>query len=146
VASAKSRRLARERALQCLYGIDFTGYGWREALEQFWDENNVRPTVRQYAERLIQGVCDARDELDTQIVEALDHWTPDRVGRIEWGILRIALFEMRYMQDVPNAVAINEAIEVAKRFAGDEAPRFINGVLDRLRKRIESEARADSAP
>lgn len=145
MSSAKSRRTARERALQCLYGIDFTGYSWREALDGFWDEHNARATVRQYAERLIQGVCDAREELDAQIVGALDHWSPDRVGRIEWAILRIALFEMRYMQDVPNAVAIDEAIEVAKCFGGEEAPRFVNGVLDRLRKRVEAEAAAEQS-
>jgi N utilization substance protein B len=143
VINQRARRLARERALQFLYGLDFTGYEWESTLEGFWDGNNVRPTVRQYAERLIRGVCEAREELDARIGEALENWSMERVGHIERAIIRVALFEMIYMQDVPAGVAINEALEVAKAFGSEEAPRFVNGVLDRLKKKIEEEIAAD---
>jgi N utilization substance protein B len=138
VANPKVKRLARERAVQFLFGLEFTQYDWAAALDGFWEENNARPTVRQYADRLIQGVCDAREDLDAEIVASVENWTPDRVGRIEASIIRVALYEMRYMPDVPNSVAINEAIEVTKRFGAEEAPRFVNGVLDRLRRKIEN--------
>ena len=67
---------------------------------------------------------------------ALQGWTPDRVGRIERAILRIALYEMRYKPDVPPKVAINEALEVAKKFSTQESSRFINGILDRIHKEL----------
>jgi N utilization substance protein B len=128
------RHRARERALQFLFGLDFTGYDWKDALEGFWRSKPTRPSVERYADRLIKGVCEERESLDQSITEALMNWSPDRVGRVEWNILRIALYEMRNREDVPPSVAINEAIEVAKTFGADESPRFINGVLDRLRR------------
>lgn len=120
--------------MQFLFGLDFTGSEWRVALEGFWKLNPSRPSVREYAERLIQGVCDRREELDALLAGALDRWTPDRVGRVERNVLRVALFEMRHMPDVPAAVAINEALEIVKRYGAGDAVRFVNGVLDRLKE------------
>ncbi len=130
----RPRRRARERALQFLFGLDFTGYDWHEAIEGFWELNPSRPGVKQYAETLIRLVCEHQEDLDNEIAGALENWTPDRIGPVERAVLRIALYEMRHMPDVPPNVAINEAIEVARRFGSEEAPRFVNGVLDRLRK------------
>jgi len=127
------RRRARERALQFLFGLEFTGEPWPDALDGFWRMRPSRPSVKRYAQRLIRGVCDRRDDLDAGIAESLDRWSPGRIGRVERNILRIALYEMRYQDDVPVAVAINEALEIAKAYGADEAPRFINGVLDRHR-------------
>lgn len=132
--SPQIRRMARERALQFLFGLDFTGYAWELEAEDFWHAYPVRPSVRHYADRLIRGVSECQTELDEAIAAALDNWTPDRVGRIERIVLRIALYEMDHVEDVPATVAINEAIEVAKRFGADDTPRFVNGVLDRLLK------------
>ena len=126
------RRRARERALQFLFGLDFTQARWQEALEGFWRTYPSRPSVKGYAESVIQGVCENIETLDRDIDGALQHWTLDRVGRVERTVLRIALYEMRYADDVPAKVAINEAIEIAKQYGWDEAPRFVNGVLDRL--------------
>ena len=145
---ATERRRAREHALRFLFGLDFTEYDWDEALLDFWevipeDEADTVPVnakVKRYAETLIRGVCGDRESLDARIGEALENWTPDRIGHIERAVLRVAAYEMFYVDDVPAAVAINEAIEVARRYGGDDAPRFINGVLDRLRVR-ESSAR-----
>jgi len=75
-----------------------------------------------------------RAALDADIDTAVHNWSPERVGRVERNILRIALYEMRHADDVPAAVAINEAIELAKMYGTDDAPRFVNGVLDRLRE------------
>jgi transcription antitermination protein NusB len=134
VTNVRTRRSARERALQFLFGLDFTGYRWDAEFEDFWEHFPARSTMKPYTELLVGGVCEHQEYLDQRINEALDKWTPDRVGRIERVILRIALFEMLHVPDVPSMVVINEAIEVAKRFGSDESPRFINGVLDRLRK------------
>lgn len=92
----------------------------------------ARPGVKRYAEQLIRGVVENRSALDAEITPVIEHWAPNRVGRVEWTILQIALYEIRHAADVPRAVAINEAIELAKTYGTEEAPRFINGVLDRL--------------
>ncbi|MBM3288653.1 MAG: transcription antitermination factor NusB [Candidatus Hydrogenedentes bacterium] len=131
--SPKARRSARERAMQFLFGLEFTGYPWQERLEIFWETNPSRPPVRQYADALIGGVMERREELDAGIDAALDRWTPERVGRIERNVLRVALFEMRHGDGVPAGVAINEAIEVVRQFTTDESAAFVNAVLDRLK-------------
>lgn len=120
--------------MQFLFGLDFTGYAWDAAIDGFWAAFPSRPSVKPYAERLIRGVCEHQEGLDRRIAEALDKWSPERVGHVERVVLRIALYEMLHVPDVPATVAINEAIEIAKRFGAEDAPRFVNGVLDRLRR------------
>jgi len=120
--------------VQFLFGLDFTGYAWREVLAAFWAENATKPRVRAHADRLIAGVMGHLHELDAELEAAFEKWAPERVGAVERNILRVALFELRHEPDVPPAAAINEAIEVAKRFGADAAPKFVNGILDRLRK------------
>jgi N utilization substance protein B len=127
------RRRARERALEFLYGLSHTGDDWRDVLPEFWATFATREASREYAEHLIEGVIEQTVELDDAIDSALTGWTPDRVGRIERCILRIALFEMRYRPDVPQKAAINEAIELAKAYGAEDAAGFVNAVLDRLR-------------
>lgn len=119
--------------MQFLFGLEFTQYEYGQVLEEFWEIHTARPSVRHYATKLIEGVCQHRDELDTVITESLHNWSPERVGRVERSILRIALYEMLHMPDVPDVVAINEALEVARQYGDDEMPKFINGVLDRAR-------------
>lgn len=140
------RRRARERAVQFLFGLDFTRYDWAAAVEDFWASVPTRPTVKGYAEMLIEGVMAHREEIDALIAEAVEHWSPERVGRIERNVLRIAVFEMLYRPDVPRNVAITEAVEVAKRYGAEDAPRFINGVLDRIwNNRARPDNRAEGA-
>ena len=103
-------------------------------MESFWETCASRSGVRQYAESVIRGVMEHLEELDAAIAEAAENWAPERIGRIERNILRVAIYEMRYGDDVPTTVAINEAVEVAKRYGADDAPRFVNGVLDLARK------------
>ena len=131
-------RRARERALQILFGLDFTRASWEEAVAGYWSAHPARASVKEYAESVVRGVCENIEELDRDINQVLQNWTPERVGRVERTVLRIALYEMRYVADVPVKVAINEAIEIAKRYGWDEAPRFINGVLDRLKTAQEN--------
>lgn len=131
------RRRARERAVQFLYSIDFTKYDWKEELVPFWEMNPSKPGVKIFAEKLIAGTCERLQELDAAIGPALDNWSLDRIGAVERASLRVALFELMFCPDVPAGVVINEALEVAKVYGNDESPRFINGVLERLRKSLE---------
>ena len=139
MSSLRSRPPARDKALQFLFGLDFTQYAWETEIEDFWAQFPAKPGVRKYAEILIRGVCDHLDELDEEIGGALEHWSLERVGYIERNVLRIGLYELRYRGDVPSMVAITEAVELARRFGAEDAPRFVNGVLDRLRKSLEAE-------
>ena len=133
------RRRARERALQFLFSLDFTQYDWEEVIEEFWESSPTKPAARRYAEKLIRGVIEKREALDAEIATGIEGWTPGRVGPVERAALRLALFEMRHCDDVPGRVAINESIEVVRRYGADDSPRFINAVLDRLLKKMEAE-------
>ena len=128
----RARRKARCRALEFLFGLEFTGDEWQSALVAFWKTFETKESVREYAELLVAGAFERREELDEYIDAALKGWTPERVGRIERNVLRIAVFEMGFVDDVPPKVAINEAIELAKSYGTDESPGFVNAVLDRI--------------
>ena len=128
----RARRKARCRALELLFGLEFTRDDWRGALAAFWKTFEAKASVREYTEILVAGVFDRRAELDECIDAALKGWTPERVGHIERNVLRIAVFEMGFVDDVPPKVAINEAIELAKSYGTDESPGFVNAVLDRI--------------
>lgn len=135
------RREGREAALQFLFSHDLnTRLDDRDA-EAFWVLRRTSPSVRAFAEELIAGVRSHMATLDAMIAPALDNFDIERVSAVERNILRIAIFEMLHLQEIPAAVTINEAIEVAKRFGGNESGRFINGVLDRIRRDREARAR-----
>jgi N utilization substance protein B len=135
------RREGREAALQFLFSHDLnTRLDDRDA-EAFWVLRRTSPSVRAFAEELIAGVGAQQQKLDLLIAPALDNFDIERVSAVERNILRIALFEMLNLQEIPAAVTINEAIEIAKRFGGNESGRFINGVLDRIRRDREARAR-----
>ena len=129
---AGARRRARERAVQFLFGMEFTGKDAMPDRNDFWEAFPSKASVRRYAETVIDGVITHRGALDEAIDAALNTWAPDRVGPVERNVLRVAAYEMAFAEDVPRKVAINEAIEVVKVLGGDESPRFINGVLDRI--------------
>ena len=132
MGSVRARRKARCRALELLFSLEFTKDDWRGALAAFWKTFEAKESVREYTETLIAGVCEHREALDADIDAALTGWTPERVGRIERNVLRIAVFEMGFVDEVPPKVSINEAIEVAKGYGTDESPGFVNAVLDRI--------------
>lgn len=99
-----------------------------------------------YAIALIKGVEDKMGDIDARLEESSDNWSVSRMPVVDRSILRIAVYEMLYVDDVPVSVAINEAVELAKAFGGeDESPRFVNGVLGKIARRLESEASAASA-
>ena len=132
------RRRAREASLQVLYQLDVQpDLPADEALLRFHgnftDEVAAADAeVRAYLERLVRGVTDNLADIDARIARASRNWRIERMGRVDRNLLRIAIYEMAFCEDVPDKVAINEAIEIAKRFGGHETPAFINGILDRV--------------
>jgi transcription antitermination protein NusB len=131
-----TRRRARESALQALYQIDMTEGSPTDpgqALDRFWHSfHPASADVREYTDQLVHGVIEHLGALDGAIAQASENWRVERMARVDRNILRIAVYEIRFLPDVPKVVAINEALEVAKRFGTEESSRFINGVLDKI--------------
>jgi transcription antitermination protein NusB len=138
-----TRRNSREVALQFLYQEDFTlgpdqpyGYDLGERFELFCTLFQVNKKARSYAIELLQGISSNLEHLDLLISEAATNWRLARIAPTDRNLLRIAVYEMLKRDDVPPQVAINEAVEIAKRFAGEDSPKFINGVLDAVRSKL----------
>jgi N utilization substance protein B len=145
------RRQARVCALQLLFQWDVQGAA-EHWLADYWSHHPVAPEVRRFAEQLVEGVIAHRDELDQLIGAVAINWTVARMPIVDRNILRIGLFELLWLPDVPARVTVNEAIELAKQFADDETRRFVNGVLDKVLKvdprlaKKRSELTAESVP
>jgi N utilization substance protein B len=125
------RRKARECALQVLFAQE-RGPMRASALEAFWDDAEAPAEARSYAERLVHLVTDHRAAIDGAIARAAENWTLERMSRVDRNLLRVAVAELFFMEDVPMRVALDEAIEIAKRFGGEDSGRFVNGILDRV--------------
>jgi len=133
------RRVAREMVLQSLFQMDFTQADPAEALaialEVQQDEENSEEAAKalKYAETVLKGTAEKLSEIDTLIGKYAINWEVKRMPGIDRNILRMAIYEMRYADDrVPVNVAVNEAVELAKRFGSEKSARFINGVLGKL--------------
>jgi N utilization substance protein B len=133
------RRRARECALQMLYQVDQTGIAPTDLFVQFWLGQPAADEVRSFAERLVLGVSERRDEMDDLIIDSADHWRIDRMAVVDRNVLRMALFEMLHERATPAVVVIDEAIEVAKKYGSPESGGFINGILDSVRQRMQSD-------
>ena len=151
------RRRAREAALQVLYQLDVQpDLAAQAALARFYTNftgdsdaaasavaagdpdpasgppASVPPEVRAYLEKLVVGVVEHQADIDPRITRASRNWRLERMARVDRNLLRLAVYEMTFCDDVPDKVAINEAIEIAKRFGASETPAFVNGILDRV--------------
>lgn len=135
------RRLARQLALQVLYEVDLVAHPMDEALRERFAETDPVQRVRAYSRRLVIGVLQYRDLLDHYIQLHAPEWPLDQVAIVDRNLLRMALYEFT-LGEVPIKVAINEAVELAKRYGADSAPRFVNGVLGALVPRQKEIARA----
>ncbi|NEU29596.1 transcription antitermination factor NusB [bacterium LRH843] len=123
-----NRRVARLRAAQALYQIDLTESELESAIESVLDEGE-KPS--QFMLDLIHGTLKSKGEIDKVISESLQGWTLDRMGNVDRAIVRMSLYEMKYIKDIPVNVTFNEGIELAKAFGGEESGRFVNGVLSK---------------
>ena len=130
------RREGRETAVQLLFSREFTPGEGEHDVEGFFQLHNAAPAVRTHAEELYRGVTSRLAELDALIVPVLENWSLSRLSGVERNILRVAVYEMHHCDTVPPVVAISEAIEIAKRFGGEQSGRFINGVLDKLKESL----------
>ncbi len=131
MATIISRRQQREWAVQVLYLMGYADYSFEQAWDNFLQ---LEPEAEKalYTQELVRGVLKNREELDIKIKEILSKWRLERLSRVDLNIIRLGLFEMKYCPDVPEAVAVDEAIELGKAFGGEESGKFINGLLGRF--------------
>jgi N utilization substance protein B len=130
----KKRTRARELALQFLYQADLIKKTSAEA-DDFLREEERDPETRRFAQRLIEGVLENREEVDQVIQDVAQNWNISRMAVVDRNVLRLATHELLHCQDIPPKVAINEAIEIGKRFSTQNSGAFINGILDRIMNR-----------
>lgn len=136
-----ARRRARECALQILYSLDVNPTSVEQALLQFWrglaEEEQKDREVVSFAEALVRGTVLHLSEIDGIVQQASRNWRLERMARVDRNLLRLATYELRHELSVPLRVAINEAIELAKRFGAPSSPAFVNGLLDRISQELE---------
>ncbi len=138
------RTLARRSALALLYSSDITEQNADAIVESGAYPADVDLTS--YAEALVLGVEAHRSEIDNRLVSTSENWALDRMPVVDRAILRLAVYEMLYVDDVPVSVAINEAVELAKAYGGeDDSSRFVNGILGNIARALESETAAKTA-
>ena len=153
----RKRTRAREIALQALYQIDLAGRTGDEspvdAIESLIAASaekssehpeDLHPDVRAYGMAIVDGALGICEELDRRIGSATEHWKLDRIAPVDRCILRIALYEILEVPDVPPKVAMNEAIELAKKYSTAESGAFVNGVLDRIYRDLVREQQAEN--
>ena len=143
-AGGQARHHAREAALQMLYQWEVGHAPMPEVLQTFWlhDEPPARGLSddhRRFAETLASGVTEHVAAIDPVISEAAEHWRLERMHVMDRLILRLAVYEFLHEPETPGRVVINEALELARTFSADDSVRFINGLLDAIRRRLERE-------
>jgi transcription antitermination factor NusB len=131
----RKRTRAREFALQVLYQIDITQDDCDASLENFWQvqEDHVEDEIKEFTAMLVKGVAENLQPIDNKISGYATNWQLKRMAVVDRNIMRMAGFELIFRDDIPPKVAINEAVELAKKYSGIEAARFVNGILDKIK-------------
>lgn len=131
------RRRAREDTLRILFRLEFNDQDVEEVVARYWKERKAEKEVREYSNWLTRGIVSRKKKMDSIIQSASEHWRLSRMTLIDRNVLRMALFELLFEENIAPAIIINEAIEIAKKYSGEEAAPFINGILDAVRKNLE---------
>ena len=134
-----NRRRSRELAMQALFQIEMTQDHSTEAIELFCKHFRVPKNAKPFFLRLVKGVKEFQHEIDPLITSFSDHWKINRMSRADRNIMRIAVYELLFCDDIPPKVSINEAIDIGKKFGTEESGAFINGILDSIRISLERE-------
>jgi transcription antitermination protein NusB len=160
------RREARERAVQFLFQHDINPpEDLKAALEEFWESQRAaaiatdkgaatwgqpvelpppsadEASVRLFAEPLIRGALEYRNEADELIKKHAEHWDLHRLAAVDRNVLRLAIYEMLHRDDIPPVVSINEAVDIAKKFSTQDSGKFVNGILDKIKGELMRPAR-----
>jgi transcription antitermination protein NusB len=139
----RERRHAREAALQMLYQCEVGRVRPEDALAGYGEIEQVSrlesPAAEEFASRLVLGTVEHAGEIDPIIAASAEHWRPERMAVIDRLVLRMSVYQFRYAPDVPPNVVISEAVDLARRFGGEESGAFVNGVLDAVKRKLQDE-------
>lgn len=128
-----SRKKARDNAFKCIYELEF---GRDENIEKIlnncYEENDNKPEEKEYISNVVKGVKENLAEIDNIILSKLKNWSLDRIAKIDLAILRLAIYEIKYVEDIPEKVSANEAVELAKTYGNNDSKSFINGVIAKV--------------
>ena len=138
-----ARTGARESALQMLYALETSAADVELVIRDFWREMPGDAEGRPYADEIVRGLSTARDAADARIRTASTNWRLERMTRVDRNLLRMGAWELENRRDIPRAVVIDEAVEIAKRYGAEDSGAFVNGVLDRI---AEDLGRIDEPP
>lgn len=136
------RREGREAAVQYFYQIDLNGEADRET---YYRMRGISPSARKFSDELIDGVASTSEAIDNLIKQNTRNYEFNRISAVDRNILRVAVFEMLHCQQTPPVVAINEAIEIAKKYSTEDSGRFVNGILDKIRTGLDRPARTTTS-
>lgn len=128
------RRVARECTLQILFQLEFNDSQLESSLSQYWENKRSAKDVKEYSTWLVKGIVSYKKQIDKIIQSTSHHWRVSRMSVVDLNVLRIAVFELFFEEDLAPAIVINEAIEIARKYSGDQAATFVNGILDAIRK------------
>ena len=132
----RKRTLARECALKILYRIEIAKESADPSIQDFWSKSgkSINKDTHEFADFLIKGTVEHITAIDRIISKYADNWNISRMAVIDRNILRMAVYEMLYQDDIPPNVSINEAIELAKKYGDIDSGKFVNGILDKIKK------------
>jgi len=136
----RKRTRARELALQALYQIDLRKDLLDSEIDRFLESEADDPGMFNFARDLVQGCREKLEEIDTAIKAVAENWDIHRMAVLDRNILRLAVYELKYLEDVPPKVTINEGVELGKRFSTASSGAFINGILDRIKRELSGES------
>lgn len=131
------RRKAREDTLRILFRLEFENKQIEKTLDQYWKSKKASEEIKEYSTWLVNGVISDQAKIDNIIQQVSEHWRISRMALVDRNILRMAVFELLYEENIAPAIVINEAIEIAKKYSGEEAATFVNGILDAVRKDLK---------
>lgn len=127
------RRRAREYALQILFQLDLTGVELSDKVfSEFWEGNDEEGEVKEFTASIVKATRENLTTIDETIKKAAEHWVISRMAVIDRNILRAATCELLFRPDIPPSVVIDEALEIAKKYASEDSAPFINGILDKI--------------
>jgi len=130
------RREGREAAVQFLFAHELHADHTADEQEAFWSIHNAKASVRAYAETLIRGVLANITEIDAIIEPVVENFRIERLANVDRNILRLAVYELQHVREVPTPVVLNEAIEIAKSLGGNESGSFVNGILHKISQKV----------
>ena len=130
----RKRTKARECALQILYQIDIRKDPPEKLTAEFWETEEAESEVKDFAEALVKGTVANTKKIDEMISKYASNWKLNRMAVIDRNVLRLATYELLFCEDIPPKVSINEAVDLAKKFGDMESGKFVNGILDRIKK------------